>query len=343
MKLLVICGPTATGKTDLGIYLARKFHGEIISADSRQVYQKMDIITGKDIDKNSKFHPPAGGPNSKLGIESNNKLLVGYRLKNEIPIWLVDIAGIEYIFNVGEYTKIATRVIEDISSRENLPVIVGGTGLYIKSLLYPLQMITIAPNKKLRNQLSKLDREGLKKYLQKINPRKWNSMNHSDRMNPRRLIRAIEISLNTKPSSTFDINTKQDLSNNKDALIIGLTLPKEKLNQRIDERIKKRMKEGVLEEAQKILQKKPSYNLPSLSSTGFQQLKNYLDGKVSLSDAILQWQNAEHAFAKRQLTWFKTMKVIYWYDVSQKNYLKKIEQKVERWYTGTRLANSQGN
>ena len=335
MKLLIICGPTATGKTDLGIYLARKFHGEIISADSRQVYQKMDIITGKDIAENSEFIP------IKLKI-ANDKLSVGYRLKEEIPIWLVDIAGIEYAFNVGEYTKIASRVIEDISSRGNLPIIVGGTGLYIKSLLYPLQLVSIPPNKKLRGRLSKLDREGLKKYLQKINHRKWLSMNHSDRMNPRRLIRAIEITLSTKSSSSFDINTKQYLSN-KDALIIGLTLPKDKLNQRIDERINKRMNEGVLEEAQEILQKNPSYNLPSLSSTGFPQLKNYLDGKVSLSDTILQWQSAEHAFAKRQLTWFKSMKAIYWYDVSQKNYLKKIERSVKKWYTAIRLTSSQDN
>ncbi len=328
MKLLAICGPTATGKTDLGIFLAKKFHGEIISADSRQVYKAMDIITGKDIAENSEFRIQ----NSELGIK-NDKLSVGYRLKNEIPIWLVDIVGIEYSFNVGEYAKIAEKIIEDISSREKLPIIVGGTGLYIKSLLYPLQLITIAPNLKLRGKLSKLDREELKDYLQKINPRKWHSMNHSDRMNPRRLIRAIEISLDTKSSSPADFNTKQYLSNNKDALIIGLTLPKEKLNQRIDERINKRMKKGALKEAQTILQEKFSDNLPSLSSTGYRQLKNYLEGKTSLADTILHWQIVEHAFAKRQLTWFKKMETIDWYDVSNNNYPEKIERSVKKWYT----------
>lgn len=332
MKLLVICGSTATGKTDLGIFMARKFHGEIISADSRQVYKKMDIITGKDIDKNSKFHPPAGGLNSKLRIK-NDKLSVGYRLKNEIPIWLVDVVDIAYSFNVGEYTTIATRVIEDISYRGKLPIIVGGTGLYIKSLLYPLQMITIAPNKKLRGKISKLDREELQKYLQKINPLKLRLMNHSDRMNPRRLIRAIEISLYSKSSPPIDFNTKQYLSIKYDALIIGLTLPKEKLNQRIDERVITRIKDGALTEAQRISQEKFSDSLPSLSSTGYRQLIIHLEGKASLPDTILSWQIAEHAFAKRQLTWFKKMKEICWYDVSKNNYLERIDRSVKKWYT----------
>src|SRR3989344_9628305 len=103
-KLLVICGPTATGKTDLGISLARKFGGEIISADSRQVYKGMDIITGKDLPVSSKFKVQS----SKLNI-SNPQLTIGYRLKERIPIWLVDIVEPDYVFNVGEYAKIARK------------------------------------------------------------------------------------------------------------------------------------------------------------------------------------------------------------------------------------------
>lgn len=333
-KLLVICGATATGKTGLAISLAKKFNGEIISADSRQVYKKMDILTGKDIDKSSKFKVPtcAGRQSSKFKIE-NKKLFIGYRLKEKIPIWLVDAVGIEYSFNVGEYSKIATRIIEEVSFREKLPIIVGGTGLYIKSLLSPLQMISIPPNKKLRDELHKLGRKELINYLRKINPRKWNLLNHSDRMNPRRLIRAIEISLYTKSSSPTDFNTKQYLSNKKDTLIIGLTLPKEILNRRIDERIIKRIKEGALRETRKISQEKLSDSLPSLSSTGYRQLKNYLDGKTSLPEAILQWQIAEHTYAKRQLTWFKKVQDIYWYDSENKSSSLKIENRVLKWYT----------
>ncbi|MBI3954861.1 tRNA (adenosine(37)-N6)-dimethylallyltransferase MiaA [Candidatus Gottesmanbacteria bacterium] len=329
MKLLVICGPTATGKTDLGIYLSKKFHGEIISADSRQVYRGMDINTGKDIPVNSKLKTQ----NSKLQIK-NKKFNIGYRLKEGIPIWLVDIVEPDYIFNVGEYREVARKVIKDISKRNKLPIIVGGTGLYIKSLLYPLPLASIVPNQKLRDKLSKLNLDELQKYLQKINPRKWQSLNHSDQMNPRRLIRAIEISLSTISSPSSEFNSKHYLSIYEEGpLIIGLLMPKEKLNQRIDERINKRIKEGALEEVRKISQEKFSGNLPSLSSTGYKQLKNYLGGRITRSEAISSWQNAEHAFAKRQITWFKNMQGICWYDVSQNNYLEKIGQRIEKWYT----------
>src|SRR3989338_4426614 len=148
-KLLIICGPTAIGKTELGIFLSRKFNGEIVSADSRQVYKGMDIITGKDLPVNSKFEIAQWAPNSKLRVE-NQKLSVGYRLKDDIPIWLVDIVTPDYIFNVGEYALLVQKIIIDIWSRGKLPVVVGGTGFYIRAIIERIDTVIIPPDKSLR-------------------------------------------------------------------------------------------------------------------------------------------------------------------------------------------------
>lgn len=330
-RLLIICGPTATGKTNLGIYLAKKFTGEIVSADSRQVYQGMDIITGKDLDKNSELRIAQWAPDSELQI-GNEKFSVGYREKDGIPIWLVDIVDLDYVFNVGEYVKLAKVVIDDIWSRGKLPIVVGGTGLYIKALTVPLSLVIIPPNKLLRDELSKFDRAKLAERLAEINPEKWSKMNESDRLNPRRLIRTIEISYALK---------KQSLTNNtylsqygRDALFIGLTTStKQLLYKLIDQRIEERAKKDAIEEAWQIFQKGYSLDLPSLSSSGYRPLLQYLEKVISLDEALQKWKYAEHEYARKQLTWFKRDGRIHWFDVYKKDYLEKIEVLVRKWYT----------
>ena len=187
-KLLFIVGPTATGKTALALSLAKKFGGELISADSRQVYRGMDIGTGKDLPSNSELRIM----NYELGIRSK-KLKIGYRKRDEVPIWLVDIVEPDYVFNVGEYKHLAGEIIQDIQARKKLPIVVGGTGLYVRALLRPWDEIFIPPNAILRRKLDKLTVEELQIELKKITAEKFESMNHSDQNNPRRLIRAIEI------------------------------------------------------------------------------------------------------------------------------------------------------
>lgn len=330
-KLLIICGPTATGKTNLGVYLAKKFTGEIVSADSRQVYQGMDIITGKDLPVNSEFIPIQSGQNAKLNIK-DEKFSIGYREKDGIPIWLVDIVEPNYIFNVGEYVKLARIVVDDIWSRGKLPIVVGGTGLYIKALTVPLSLVIIPPNKLLRDELSKFDRAKLAERLAEINPEKWSEMNESDRLNPRRLIRAIEISYALK---------KQSLTNNtylnqysRDALFIGLTTPSKKLLYKlIDQRIEERVKKGAIGEVWQIFQKGYSLDLPSLSSSGYRSLLQYFQKGISLDGAIQKWKYVEHEYARKQLTWFKRDGRIHWFDVYKKDYLEKIEVLVRKWYT----------
>lgn len=291
-KVLIICGPTATGKTSLGINLAKKFNGEIISADSRHVYKELDIITGKDRPK-------------------------------EVPIHLIDIVEPDYIFNVGEYRKLALKKIHEIIQKRKLPIIVGGTGLYIRSILNPLDDINIPPNKKLRKELENLNIDQLTKRL---DLKKWESMNPSDRKNPRRLIRVIEIA-QSKSKKEKKIIPKFD------SLIIGLISAKMNLNKKIDQRVGERLKMGALDEAKKILKKYKNSNLPAITSTGLRQLKEYIDGKESLAQAISKWKLAEYQYAKRQVTWFKKEKNIQWFDIENPDYLSKIEALVLKWYT----------
>ena len=182
-KLLVICGPTACGKTSLALGLAKKFGGEVVSADSRQVYKGMDIGTGKDLPKNSKFEIR----NSKLG---------GSYIVAGVPIWGYDIADSKKGFNVAQYTKITRTIIENIFVRGKLPILVGGTGLYIKGAVDGIATAEVRPNVKLRKSLFEKSPEELFEILAQVDAIKAGSLNSSDRRNPRRLIRAIEVALN---------------------------------------------------------------------------------------------------------------------------------------------------
>ena len=143
-RLLVICGPTATGKTALAINLAKNFKGEIVSADSRQVYKGMDIGTGKDLPKFSIF-------NFQFSID---KKQIGYFLLEEVPVWLYDVVEPDYRFNVADYVECASRVIQDIWQRKKLPILVGGTGFYIKALIDGIETLGVPPDWKLREKLS---------------------------------------------------------------------------------------------------------------------------------------------------------------------------------------------
>lgn len=345
-KLLVICGPTATGKTSLGISLAKKYNGEIVSADSRHVYRGMDIITGKDLPENSELRiknyvasqrDPASRVTSwylasggKLGINNKN-LSVGFREKEGIPVWLVDIVELDYIFNVGEYVKIARLVIEDIWRRAKLPVIVGGSGLYINSLTKPLSNILIPPDKKLRKELEKLNSAELGELLSKTNPLSFEKMNRSDSLNPRRLIRAIEIASHENKKSSEPPNFFDRIK--QDSFFVGLTADVKILHDMIDRRVEERVKMGALDEAYKIFESGLSVDLPALTSTGFKPLLKHIEKIKSLAESVRLWKLAEHGYARNQKRWFKRDKRIKWFNIWENNYIAQIEQLVERWYT----------
>jgi tRNA dimethylallyltransferase len=317
-KLLVICGPTATGKTSLALRLAEKFGGEIVSADSRQVYRGMDIGTGKDISPNAKWQMP----DAKFGRD------VGFYEDKGIKIWGYDLVGPLEEFSVAHYLGFAQKIIDGILRRKMLPVLVGGTGLYIKAVADGIQTANYPRNQTLRRSLEGKSPKILFELLASLDPLRSDSMNISDRKNPRRLIRAIEVAQH---------KFKDDVSINKvralDLLFIGLTAPKEFLNKRIEQRVKERLKKGFENEVWILLQKGISFNHQSMQSLGYRQWKDLLLGKSKRDEVIREWIKNEYNYAKRQMTWFKKDKRIVWFDISKKDYAKNIEKLVQEWYS----------
>lgn len=305
-KLLVICGPTATGKTGLAVKLAKKFssrgrpasgwNGELISADSRQVYRGMDIGTGKD-------HP------------------------KEMKIHLIDVVAPNQEFSVAQYVNLAWKVISDIWKRKKLPIIVGGTGFYIKGLIDGIETLGVPPDWELRKKLSNLDIKKLREILEKTCPERMREMNESDRNNPRRLIRAIEIASVGVPSQLHPA------SYTLNPLFIGLTTPYKTLYQQIDKRVIQRVKMGAEKEVRRLLKKGYSWDLPAMNSMGYIQWQPFFEGKVTKDEVIQRWKFTEHAYARRQMTWFKKDKRINWFDISLKGWENKVEDLVRKWYS----------
>ncbi len=298
-KLIVILGPTATGKTKLAIQLASIFNGEIISADSRQVYKGMDVGTGKDLKE--------------------------YKLKN-IPCHLIDVISPKKRFSLADYQKLAYRAIDDIIKRGKVPFLVGGSGLYIKAIVDGYQLNEVKPDEKLRKHLNIKTLEQLQNLAKKYRI----SLNQSDWNNKRRLIRKIEIK-KTKNKKQRTMLTGRQAKNKDpryDCLILGLTLPKEKLHQNIKKRLKQRLeKEGLIEEVKKL---KQHGGLPwkKLDEFGLEYrfIAQYLQNKLTYEQMTVKLAIAIHQFAKRQMTWFKRDKRIIWLNnqTKAKNNIKKF-------------------
>ena len=186
-KLLVICGPTAAGKTNLGLKLASLFNGEIISCDSRQIYQGMDIVTGKD--------RPAGSKKKKRKIKDQT---FHYYLFGKIPVWGLDLVRPDKEFSAAHWVQYSQFVIKSIWQRKKLPIIVGGTGFWIKALLEKIDTIGVVPDYKLRKALVGIKPNRLFTKLKQLDAKRAKQMNQSDRKNPRRLVRAIEVATHIK-------------------------------------------------------------------------------------------------------------------------------------------------
>lgn len=312
-KLLVICGPTGTGKTDLAIKLAKKFNGEIVSADSRQVYIGMDIGTGKEV------------ASDELKVKTER----GKWVVNDVPIHLYDVVSPDDRFSLAEYQQLALEKIKDIHSRNKLPILVGGTGLYIQAVTEGLNIPKAPPDFKLREKLENERIEILLADLEKFDPKTYQKI---DKNNKRRIVRALEVYYQLgEPFSKLQEKYKV----NFDILKIGLTADRGGLYAKVDKRIEQWFEKGFIEEV-KGLMKKYSPDLPSMSSVGYRQVAMFIQSKLKLDEAKLRMKFDTHGYIRRQLTWFKRDKTIHWYDIEMENLENEVAFLVEAWHNKER-------
>lgn len=319
-KILIICGPTATGKTLLGLSLAKKFNGEIVSADSRQVYRALDIGTGKDLPKNSKRQMPSDNLGENICF---------YEI-NGVRVWGYDLVEPHKDFSVSSYVRFVKRILEQIWQEKKLPILVGGTGLYIKAVIDGISTSFIPPNENLRKNLEEKDVDELFETLAQLDSIKAASLNSSDKKNPRRLIRAIEIA-QYKLGEKEGFN-KGSLGLGESVLFIGLTDQREILQERIEKRVEERIKNGIEEEVHNLLEMGVSWESQSMDSLGYRQWQDFFEGRKSKEEVVKLWKQEEKQYAKRQMTWFKKDKRINWFISSDKKMPEKVEKLVQKWY-----------
>mgnify|MGYP001618650807 CR=1 FL=1 len=295
-KIIVIVGPNASGKTDLSIKLAKKFKGEIVSADSRQVYKRMDIGTGKATKKE----------------------------RQGIPHHLLDVVSPKTRFNVVKYRKLAIRAIEKIQEKNKLPILVGGTGFYIQAVIDGVIIPPVKPDWRLRKKLEKKTNQELFKMLKKLDPNRAETI---EKDNPRRLIRALEIVIKTKKP----VPPLQAQPPKFEILMIGVKRNQEELRKRIEKRLLKRLKNGLIAEVKK-LHNPPAgggVSWKKLEEFGleYRYIAFFLQGKLTEQEMIERLQKEIERYAKRQMTWFKKDKRIHW--ISGYNQAVKIIKKAK--------------
>jgi tRNA dimethylallyltransferase len=303
--LLVLVGPTAVGKTELSLQLAERFSCEIISADSMQVYRGMDIGT------------------AKASIEERER----------IPHHLIDIVQPDEPFTVTDFQMHAEKKIEDISARGRLPFLVGGTGLYVQSVTYGYDFSEGGADEEFRNRLQKVATEQggevLLEQLKKIDPESAARIHPN---NHRRLIRALEIHRLTGKTMTEHL-AEQKLESPYRTYIIGLTRDRKQLYDRVNLRVDQMIQEGLVEEVERLLHQGYSEALASMQGLGYKEMVSYINGKTSLEVALDQLKQNTRRYAKRQLTWFRRMTEIEWFDLTDSSVyniqLEAIEKRIE--------------
>ena len=307
-KIIVICGPTASGKTGLSLVLAEKFGGEIISADSMQVYKNLDIGTAKATDEE----------------------------QQAAPHHLVDFLDPSDPYNVEIFTRLAKEKIEEISQRGNIPFIVGGTGLYMESLVNGITFTEQKSDKSVRNrleqQLAENGNEWLHQQLVEIDP-EYAATVHPN--NAVRVMRALEIYYTTGVTMTQQIAASRPKEKPYDVLFLATGfLDRAKLYENIDKRVDIMVQLGVLNEAEYVYNNKDTF-VNSAAAIGYKEFFPYFEGIQTLEECIENLKKSSRHYAKRQLTWFNRMEDINWlYVDGEENYKEKAIMLAEKFLKG---------
>ena len=283
-KVIVICGPTASGKTTLSIQLAQKINGEIISSDSMQIYKDMNIGTAKPDQQEMQ------------GIKH----------------YLLDFVEPNQRYSVADYKKDAENAIEDILQKGKVPIIVGGTGLYVDSLIYGIEYPNIEFDENYRKKLEKrAEKEGLEKLYEKakkIDPQAMKKISSNDQ---KRILRVLEIY-----NATGKTKTEQEIESRKnevkyDYRVFAINMDREKLYDRINKRVDIMIQKGLIEEVENLLKKYNEFPT-AMQGLGYKEVVEYIQGKVLKEDMIENIKRESRRYAKRQITWFKKNKQTIW-------------------------------
>ena len=296
--LLVIIGPTAVGKTNLSLLVGETWASEIVSADSRLFYRQMDIGTAKP---------------------TQNE-------RNCVPHHLIDIANPNETVTLGWYQREAYRIIDDIQQRERLPILVGGTGQYMQAVCEGWGIPEVPPHWALREELEKSSAETLHERLQTVDPIAAQAIHPN---NKRRVIRALEVCLVTnRPIS--ELQRKQPPP--YDQLVLGLYCERETLYGRIDARVDQMIKDGLLAEVEQLLHSGYDCGLPAMSGLGYQQLCEYIAGKLEWDEAVERIKFETHRFVRHQNNWFeRQMSNVVWVGVDSADYPNNALAIIDEW------------
>lgn len=304
LQMLVITGPTASGKTTRAVSLAKRYDGEIISADSRQIYKHMDLGTGKDIDE-----------------------------YGSVPYHMIDICPAGYKYNLYEYLRDANDAIKDVSDRGRLPILCGGTGLYVESILKGLVLPEVPEDKVLRNTLASKSLAELTEILSQMKK----LHNKTDIDTRARAIRAIEIETYYQTHPDKAINTTPHPISG--ALIIGVDIDRENRRRRITERLDARLRDGMIDEVDGLLKSGIAPDDLIYYGLEYKFLTLYLIGRLSYQEMYSGLEIAIHQFAKRQMTWFRGMERrgfnIHWlpYDLSDEQFNEAVTSLINNFTT----------
>ena len=299
-KVVVIIGPTAVGKTKLSIDMAKAFDGEIISGDSMQVYREMDIGTAKV---------------TKEEMEG-------------IPHYMIDIRDPDEPFSAAEFQQLVRMHIHDISKRGKLPIIVGGTGLYIQSVLYDYQFSESPGDEAYRESLERLaETDGVGAVYDMLKHADSQSAERIHPNNVRRVIRALEILHTTGKTMSETLEGQQQILL-YDTAIVGLTMARDKLYNRINQRVDLMMEQGLLEEV-KSLYDQGLHHCQSIQAIGYKELYAYFEGITTLEEAVEALKTNSRRYAKRQLTWFRNKMDVTWFDMTEGEKKEEIFSYVE--------------